>query len=260
MRSGVLGWLLLALLLGACSPTRGAPVFVWHSVGEGSANDPYDLTPEEFEAELELLDRWDAHPVKLETLFDAIDGDGKLPARPVVLTFDDGRECQLTKALPLLRKHQFVAETFVVTHHLGADAAHRFIEHDGHGDHPMLTWAELKQMVASGVFVPESHGLTHRSFHALDSAEQKQELLASRAELRIRLNQPIDFFAYPFGAFEWRSRNLAEQAGYRAAFSVSKNLSTRFAIHRVSIARGQIGSFEAALRKAYGSPPSRSTE
>ena len=248
------------LLLTACSPTRGVPIFLWHSVGEGNLGDPYDLTADEFDRQLDLLDRWGAHPVTLDRLFDALEGKAKLPERAVVLTFDDGRMCQRTEVLPLLAKHHFVAETFVVSSFLRPDAARRFVEHDAHGAHPMLTWPELSQMAASGVFSVESHGRTHRSFHALSAAEQKREVLLSRAELKLGLHRPVDFFSYPFGAFEWGSRNLVEQAGYRAAFSVSKNLSTRFAIHRVSIARDQTPSLEAALRDAYGSPPSTSTK
>lgn len=244
----------LALGLCACSPTRGVPIFLWHSVGEGNPGDPYDLTPEEFDQQLGMLERWGAHPVTLDALFDSMDGKGKLPARAVVLTFDDGRECQLTRVLPLLQAHHFVAETFVVTDHIGSDAQHRFIERDAHGAHPILTWPELAQMVRSGAFVPESHGLSHRSFHALDAKERKRELVVSRVALQARLHRPADFFAYPFGAFDWSARDQVEEVGYRAALGVSKNLSTRFAIHRVSIWRGQSAVFAAALRSAYGEP------
>jgi peptidoglycan/xylan/chitin deacetylase (PgdA/CDA1 family) len=38
-----------------------------------------------------------------------------LPAKAVLLTFDDASEGQFSRALPILRRHNFVATFFVMT-------------------------------------------------------------------------------------------------------------------------------------------------
>ena len=85
--------LLLGLLMAACTPGRGVSILLWHSVGEGTPGDPHDVSPEEFEAELQTIERHGATVITLGQLFDAREGKGQLPARPVILTFDDNRQC-----------------------------------------------------------------------------------------------------------------------------------------------------------------------
>jgi biofilm PGA synthesis lipoprotein PgaB len=240
----------LALAVAGCSPARGVPIFLWHSVGEGSG-DPYDVSEEEFDHALQDLERAGATPITLAQLFDARDSGGKLPARPVILTFDDGRACQL-HALPILRKHHMVAETFLVTDFLADDEAHRHIERDAHGAHPYLTWDEARALEQSGAFVIESHGVTHTRLRELSDVDQRRELQESKRILEQRLGHPVAFFAYPFGAFSSRSRDLAEEAGYRGALTVQKGLGTRYALKRVSLLAGGEGDLQRVLREAFG--------
>jgi peptidoglycan/xylan/chitin deacetylase (PgdA/CDA1 family) len=248
--------LLLALLaLAACNPARGVPVFLWHGVGPDCAGPRYDVPVAEFDAELSTLEKWGATPITLAQLFDARDGKAKLPARPVILTFDDGRLCQLTAALPVLEKHHMVAETFVSTDHLAEDAAHRHVAREDDLDQRFLTWPELMQLEHSGRFVAESHGLDHRRFADLSEAAQRRELVESKRALEQRLGRKVEFFAYPFGSFTSTSRDLAEQAGYRAAVSVQKGLSTRYAIQRTSVWAGYAAVVDRALADAFGRPP-----
>jgi len=246
--------LLLALALCGCNPARGVPIFLWHAVGRGCSGGVYDLPDEEFDRELSDLESYGATPITLKQLFDARDGKATLPARPVILTFDDGRRCQLTHVLPLLEKHKMVAETFVVTTFLGDDDAHRYIEHDAHGDHAYLTWPELVQMEKSGRFVAESHGVTHERLSAATRDAQLAQLQNSKELLAQRLGHPIEFFSYPFGSFTSETRDLAEQAGYRAAVSVQKGLSTRYGLKRVSLGAGNERDLQRALHDAFGAP------
>ncbi|MBS2031654.1 MAG: polysaccharide deacetylase family protein [Deltaproteobacteria bacterium] len=245
---------LLALALCGCNPARGVPIFLWHAVGKGCSGDVYDVPAEEFDRELSDIEAYGATPVTLEQLFDARDGHGTLPARPVILTFDDGRRCQLTEALPLLEKHKMVAETFVVTSFLGDDDAHRHVEHDAKGDHGFLTWPEVEAMEKSGRFVIESHGVTHERLSGALPEVQLAQLRDSKAQLAQRLGHPVDFFSYPFGSFTSQTRDLAEQAGYRAAMSVQKGWGTRFGLKRVSLGVGNERDLKRALQDAFGAP------
>ena len=246
-----------ALFACACNPARGVPILLWHAVGEGSADDGYDVPAEEFERELALIESSGARTVSLDQVFDARNGGAPLPARAVVLTFDDGRAGLLSSALPLLEKHGMSAELFVVPAWTGDDEAHRHVEQDAQGKHSYLLWPELAQMVKGGVFHVQSHGMAHRPYNALSAEEMRRELVDSRLAITAHLGVPVNFYAYPFGGFDWTYQSEAEAAGYRAAVAVGSGLGTRFGLRRYSLHRGQEEALRAILADAFGAAAPR---
>jgi peptidoglycan/xylan/chitin deacetylase (PgdA/CDA1 family) len=147
-------------------------------------------------------------------------------------------------AEPILLQHHMVGEAFVITGFLADDPGARHVDDGPHGKHPYLLWTELQDMASSGAWVVESHSVSHQDMAQQVGDRQRLELHQSRAELRARLGAPVDFFAYPFGAFNGQSRDLAQAEGYRAALAVQKGLGSRFAMMRQSIHRGGVGFFE----------------
>ena len=70
-------------------------------------------SPQQFGRQLDLLQR-QASPVSLADVVAAYDGGPPLPARPVLLTFDDGHPSLLRAGLPLLRARGIPAVAFVL--------------------------------------------------------------------------------------------------------------------------------------------------
>jgi len=243
---------LACVLLCACNPARGVPIILWHAVGEGSPNDPYDLPADEFDRELSLIESFGATSVTLDQVFDARAGGARLPERAVVLTFDDGRACLLASALPLLQKHSMTAELFVVPAWVAEDEAHRRVHDDAQGRHPYLTWPELAQLSRSGAFHIQSHSMTHAAHTSLTLEQVQRELGDSRRTITEHLGVPVNFFAYPFGGFDAPYRDAVEQAGYRAAVAVGKGPGTRYGLLRHSLHRGEEGTLRAILEGAFG--------
>jgi peptidoglycan/xylan/chitin deacetylase (PgdA/CDA1 family) len=229
-------------------------VLLWHAVGEGS-QDVYDVPPAEFDGELALLERWGAKAITLDALFDALDGKAALPDHAVVLTFDDGRACLHSQALPLLQKHHQVAEAFVVTGGLSADDAHRLHFTDATGTHPYLTWPELRAMVASGAFVAESHSVSHQRLPDLSPSTQLSQMRDSAKVLRDTLKVPAHFLAYPYGSNTLFTQWLAWRAGYRGAVSVDARGPYRYAVPRFSLHRGGEDKLKTYLTQLWGPLP-----
>ncbi len=82
---------------------------------------PDELFPGEpdaarFDAQLSLLKRW----FNVLPLPDAIHGlrEGRLPPRPLTITFDDGYADNCTVALPILQRHELRAAFFIATDYL----------------------------------------------------------------------------------------------------------------------------------------------
>lgn len=254
LRALALSPVLLVLLLSACTRTPEVPIFLWHSVGEDSS-DPHDLSVEEFDAQLTLIESFHATPVTLAQLFDAREKGTPLPRRAVVLTFDDGRAGLFAHALPVLKKHRAVAELFVVTGWTANSAEQRHHFTDETGEHAALTWPELAELAHSGVFVIESHSVSHARFPQLDAEKQAAELANSRTAIRDRLHVPADFFAYPSGALDAESKRLAQKEGYRGAVTVEAHGGGLFGLTRVSVWRDSTPIVRQALVAAFGEQP-----
>ena len=155
--------------------------------------------------------------ISLSELLDGWDGAGKLPPRPVVLTFDDGFANLLEHAAPVLSELGFRATIFVVSGRCGqtndwpnqAPNIPRL---------PLLSWSELAQMATAG-FEMGAHSVTHRPLTALPPAEAEREIVESKAVIEDRLGLPVKTFAYPFGLFSRRHCEIARQH-FRGAVGV----------------------------------------
>ena len=98
----------LMLLAGAAPPPEEGPVILpilmYHDVGEeGLGKDA--VSPAELEADLRWLRSAGYTAVTMGEVIDFVDGRRTLPEKPVVLSFDDGRQSACRTVLPLLREY-----------------------------------------------------------------------------------------------------------------------------------------------------------
>ena len=108
-----------------------------------------------------------------------------------------------------------------------------------------LTWEEAREMLAGGMAIG-AHTHTHPMLSNLSEEDQRRELFQSRAIIAQKLGINVEAFAYPFGsptAFTKTTERIAEEAGFRAAFSyygIAAN--ERPNIDRFNLKRVTVGS------------------
>src|SRR6476661_1504922 len=93
---------------GWVTHTGPVPILEYHVLGAAPADVPYPelyVSRPDFRRQLGWLDRRGFQAVTLEQVEKAWYHGGTLPAKPVVLSFDDGYRPQFTFALPQLRLH-----------------------------------------------------------------------------------------------------------------------------------------------------------
>ncbi len=98
-------------------------VLCYHGViRKASRGDPFFyrtmVDTEEFDRQLALL-KSHFQVVSVKDLLDFIDGKAGLPERPVLITFDDGYLNNLTRAAPILERHQAPALISLATGYIG---------------------------------------------------------------------------------------------------------------------------------------------
>jgi peptidoglycan/xylan/chitin deacetylase (PgdA/CDA1 family) len=168
------------------------PVLMYHRFGDPA--DRYQMPYWKFEQQLDWLRANGYTTITLTQLYDYIAGIGDLPAKPVVLTIDDGFGSQWGAA-EALHARGMVGVFFITTSQNGLDLA------------ALASWGNEIG----------AHTIHHPDLTTLSDGALWAELADARATLQAWSGQPVDILAYPYGAYNERVIAAAKAAGYRAA-------------------------------------------
>jgi peptidoglycan/xylan/chitin deacetylase (PgdA/CDA1 family) len=175
------------------------PILEYHVVGTPPPGAPYPqlyVAPAAFGGQLAWLARHHWHVVTLDAVLAHWRDGSPLPARPVVLTFDDGYPSDWRTALPDLRAHRWAG---TLNLQIGN-----------------LVPARVRRLVAGGWEV-DAHTFTHPDLTRVDEAQLVHEVAGSRAWIRRMFHVPVEAFAYPGGRQDAAVRAEVARAGFRAA-------------------------------------------
>lgn len=110
----------------AASATE-VPVLAYHDLVRESKGDDYAVTEALFRQQMQYLRDQGYQPISLATYAKAAQAGGSLPAKPVMLTFDDGLASFRDIALPILKQFGYPAVLSVTTGWLdGKDVPDRY--------------------------------------------------------------------------------------------------------------------------------------
>ena len=220
--------------------TLAVPILMYHVISSPSADARYPslfVNSGEFVAQLRYLVTHGYHAVTLQQLYDFWHGRGRLPRRPVVLSFDDGNPSDFLVAAPLLRELGWPGVLNLIVRNTWP----------GYDIHPAM----VRALIAAGWEI-DSHSVDHRDLTRLSGAELKAELAGSRAALRRRFQVPANFFCYPGGRVDSSVAAAVRAAGYLAATTSHNGLADpgqgMYRLDRVRVRGGQaLAAFAASL-------------
>jgi peptidoglycan/xylan/chitin deacetylase (PgdA/CDA1 family) len=193
------------------------------------------------------------HPIDLQTFCDAQAHGHRLPARPVLITFDDGYRSVFELARPILRRHGIPAAVFVcsepvrhqrlfsfdaVTRAIGPEAFDALRaqpddtwrktaeQHDTPADDAPhlapMTQAQVRQLADEG-FAIGVHTASHAALGKAPADVQRRELESCRAAIESWTGRRVDALAYPFGTpgvdYTGETVAIAASLGFRAGFT-----------------------------------------
>jgi peptidoglycan/xylan/chitin deacetylase (PgdA/CDA1 family) len=194
------------------------PILEYHVLGEAPADAPYPelyVARPEFRHQLEWLDQHGYEAVTLEQVEDAWYHGGTLPAKPVVLSFDDGYRPQFTFALPQLRKHGWAGLLNLKAE--GSD----------------LYESNVRAMIDAG-WELAAHTIHHSDLTTLDAVALEEEVAGSRRILRREYGVPVKNFCYPAGKFDETVIAAVEAAGYVGATTEIPGYASREAPYELA--------------------------
>jgi peptidoglycan/xylan/chitin deacetylase (PgdA/CDA1 family) len=197
-----------ALRLPARLPDRrvDVPILMYHRVDVVRPSTPgvtraLTVSPVEFAREMTWLKREGFRTITQRQLFDALMCGLRLGPKPILLTFDDGYRDVFFRASPVLERLGMHATAYVISGRISGP------------DPSFLTWPLLDALERRGIEIG-SHTVSHRDLTRLPGRELVAELTTSRRTLQRELGHPVQWLAYPFGAYDARVEDAARRAGY----------------------------------------------
>ncbi len=215
------------------------PILMYHSIlkDEARAGD-YVLSPTALAGDLDYLIQHGYQTVTVEQLIDYVDGQGVLPEKPVLITFDDGFYNNYLYAYPLLKERDMCAVISPI-----GDQTVMFTENGQENAYwSYLSLARLIEMEESGVFEMGNHsyqmhdtgprkgclkkrGEDQAAYEALlcEDTRKAQTMLAEGG-----LTPPM-CYTYPFGAYSEETERMMKDLGFRCTLSCEErhNVITR---------------------------------
>ncbi|MBI5644831.1 polysaccharide deacetylase family protein [Candidatus Kaiserbacteria bacterium] len=267
---------------------HGIPVLEYHRLVQ--TPDGSNITEAHFKDQMKALAENGWHTITLADFEAFMRGEKSLPAKSVLLTFDDGTKQSYYAVDPILRAHGFNAVNYIISN--------ANITADQEGSTYYLSTEEIKNMLQTGRWEIGSHSYDGHHPYPVDAhgspgnffadrlwredlgrletenefAERvHQDLVRARETLEARFGVTIDTFAYPFGetgietannfpgGLEITDREAARIYSYgwlqthRGEYSYNYPQSSTFIIKRVQVNPSWSGNdLVAALSRGMG--------
>ncbi len=191
---------------------KQVPVLCYHQIRNWRASDKqvdkdYIIPPAAFKAHMKMLADSGYHTILPDELYDYLTKGRALPAKPIMLTFDDTDGDQYEIARPELMKYGFNAVYFIVFTNIAKNKHYMYRQ-------------QIKQLSDEGNVIA-CHTQDHGNFKKLKGADWETQIDVPKKKLEILTGKPVKYFAFPFGL--WNSQGLPElhRRGFLAAFQLT---------------------------------------
>lgn len=177
----------------------------------------HTVTTEAFQEQIRSLRKDGYNFISLSDLTRCLRDRSALPHPFCIVTFDDGYSDVLS-VKPFLKDEGIRPAMFVL-------AETEKVSRKGLGtDRPFMDDQDIRGLAEDGWDIG-CHGATHQALSDVPFEVLQHEIIHAREMLKKRLGLPINFFAYPFGSYEYTASSFVRRGEYQAALSMDDSLS-----------------------------------
>lgn len=209
------------------------PILMYHSISDDDPNNNLLVPPSMFEEQMAWLEANEFTAMDLDEALDAME-TGKVPKRPVVITFDDGYSDNYTSAFPSLKNHGLKATFFVIT--------------DGVDDGYYMSSEMLKEMQSNGMSI-QNHTANHLELDKLSREDAYDTIKRGQDFLRNNIGSDANYLCYPVGKYNSETIEIEKELGIKAATTTQGGISSigdgLYQLKRVRIYPMSIESFSS---------------
>lgn len=214
------------------------PVIFYHHIedlnkAQDEGHKGLAVDPSIFASQMAYLKSSGYTAVSMNDLNNFFDGGALIPAKSIIISFDDGYNDFEDNAMPVIRNLGLRVIMFLPTGLVGNPG--------------YLTWDQVTSEQGSGLVYFANHSWSHASLGAnIDTA--KKEIDLSETQLVEHGLNPELALAYPYGTYTGFTVDLLRERGFRLGFTTAPG-STLCKQNRLTLPRIRIGN---APLSAYG--------
>jgi len=189
---------------------KGIAILMYHAVD--SSGWEFSIAPEMFKRQMRYLRDNKYAFLSLGQVVDMADGKLPIPAKAVVVTFDDGYMSVATDAAPIAERYAIPVVLFIHTNRSQKELGNNL---------PLLDWEEIKKLHQEG-FTIESHSHTHPNLKKLSREQIEADLKSVEETFLQNIGNKPKFFAYPGGKYSIEAVESLHSSGYRGACTINR--------------------------------------
>lgn len=199
------------------------PVLCYHQIHNWLTSDSksarmYILAPEKFRLQMQLLADSGYHAITPDELLNYYDKNTELPSKPVLITFDDGTASEFVNAVPILKQYHFTAVFFIMTVALNKNF--------------YMSSQQVKTLSDEG-FAIGCHTWDHHDVRDYTNDDWAIQFQKPKQLLEKITGKPVDYFAYPYGAWNNAAIEQLKVYKYKAAFQLTEKQSASNSIYTI---------------------------
>lgn len=218
------------------SPSVKIPILMYHHIEKNIATGS-TISPERFREHMIALRNKGYYTITDKQLQDFIIKKQPLPAKPILITFDDGYKSNITYAYPILKELDMKATIHLITSKV-VDEKNLYPN-----EIPKLSWDDARKTMDVFSFQSHTNNLHFKGINVnnklqsalaarmrstngtLESKKQfedriLQDLILSKQTIEKELQQEVTTLAYPYGQFSNDTIRMAKKVGYKIALTV----------------------------------------
>lgn len=280
----------VAVLLGLCvlvavvavprtpaAQTADVAILMYHAFTENEAETSSVCTlASEFERQLSALRDAGYTSVGYADLIKFVNGKGKLPEKPLLISIDDGYQNNLDLAAPLLEKYGFCANIAVI----GVSIGHTTYKDTDIPIMPHFSLEDVRPWIKRGVLTVTTHSYDMHQIAAVDGndcrrgvlqmpgeaepdyiAALTQDYTHAQEQLAGLPGKVLPVFTYPFGAYSELSERVLQEQGVQVTVTIANGANrlvkgepeTLRLLRRINVPAGMepdalLSSIDAALQ------------
>jgi peptidoglycan/xylan/chitin deacetylase (PgdA/CDA1 family) len=190
--------------------TEAVPILMYHVINPPPTGAKFPglyVPPKEFAAQMQALARAGFHAVTMDQVLANWTRGAPLPkGKPIVVSFDNGYQSQLTQALPVLRRLGWVGVENIQLTGLPPSQGG-------------LSQEQVSQLVSEG-WELDTQGTSHADLITLSASALHEQVAVAREEVQHRYHVPVNWFCYPSGHYDATVIGEVKAAGYVGSTTV----------------------------------------
>lgn len=240
--------LLVFIFSAVCLPQKTEPVsagvkteykvpcIMYHLIVDDSNKEgKYIITPLRLEEDIRLIKSMGFTPITSSDLISFANGEGTLPDKPIILTFDDGYYNNYSYAYPLFKRYRIKGIISVIGKYTDDYSKDNAIMDNSYS---YMNYTQIKELHESGVFEIANHtydmhhidgrkGVLRKKSESAETYKKNltQDIEALNSALKEKCGIKPVAFTYPFGSVNKESRQCIENMGFSVTYGCQEGIN-----------------------------------